>query len=112
MTLRVDEAHVQVPAGEGGRGTPFNIDYCGLFNLLMKALWHLLCAKNMQMPHVGQRGRRATNYVQRQVLSWREIYRNEELKKKKKENCAAHAASSRGKKGGRGSFARLLCLLI
>lgn len=46
----------------------------------------------MQMPHEGQRGRRAANYVQRQVLSWREIYRNEEL--------AAHAASSRGKKGG------------
>lgn len=50
MTLEVDEAHVQVPAGEGGRGTPFNIDYCGLFNLLMKALWHLLCAKICKCP--------------------------------------------------------------
>lgn len=35
----------------GGGGTPLNIDYNDSFNLLMKALRHLLCAKNMQMPH-------------------------------------------------------------
>lgn len=100
MTLEVDEAHVQVPAGEGGRGTPFNIDYRGLFNLLMKALWHLLCAKNMQMPHEGQRGRRAANYVQRQVLSWREVYRNEELKKKRKKIVQRMQQVVEGRRGG------------
>lgn len=53
MTLEVDGAHVQVPFRYGGGGTPLNIDYNDSFNLLMKALRHLLCAKNMQIPHEG-----------------------------------------------------------
>lgn len=46
----------------------------------MKALlcsaWHLLCAKKYanRLGSVAVGGV-ATNYVQRQVLSWREIYR-------------------------------------
>lgn len=51
------------------------------------------------MPHEGQRGRRAANYVQRQVLSWREIYRNEELKKKKKENVQRMQQVVEGRRG-------------
>lgn len=52
------------------------------------------------MPHEGQRGRRATNYVQRQVLSWREVYRNEELKKKRKKIVQRMQQVVEGRRGG------------
>lgn len=51
MTLG-ESAMCSIPSKRGGANA-FIIDYCYSFNLLMKALRHLLCAKNMRMVRGG-----------------------------------------------------------